>query len=626
MAPLLDRLKQRKLGQWGLAYLAGAWLLLQILSLLADPFAWPDGVLRAATILLAIGFFAALVLAWYHGERGAQRVSSIELLMLAGILVIAGVGVAWVDGGVVPARTGSAAQPPTPAAVEDGSIAVLPFANLSADPDNEYFSDGITDEILMTLANVGDLRVISRTSVMQYKRTTKPIRQIAGELGVAHILEGSVQRAGDQVRITAQLIDARTDKHLWADRYDRPLEDLFAVQSEIARQIAAALQAELSPAESARVERRPTASSTAYQYVLKGREYHDRIRRSDNEIAIRLFRRALEHDPGYADAHAGLAAAFRFQYLFSYERSWLDSAVVAARRAISLDGAFAQGHYELGWALNWRGDRDGALEAHRRVVELNPNLSDGLANVYHYDFGRLDEAARWWRPALRRSPTVATGHMLAGRTYMALGMLGPARAYLEKAIELQPDHVWSYHHLQAVLLLEGRRAEARAQVGRMLRAAGGNPLHALYGGHMAAAVGDLAAARHYYERAVRGSGGYDLESRLALAWVLQQAGEVDRARELTREAARLLETRWEGREKRPEAYFDDAKVSLLQGDREGALRQVEAAVRGGWRLYRDIATDPMLKALHGDPRFERLMDEVEADVAVMRTRVEREGW
>lgn len=153
------------------------------------------------------------------------------------------------------------------------------------------------------------------------------------------------------MRITAQLIDARTGEHLWANRYDRPLEDLFAVQSEIARQIAAALQAELSPAARARVERRPTASLTAYQYVLKGREYHDRIRRSDNEIAISLFRRALEHDRGYADAHAGLAAAFRFQYLFSYERSWLDSAVVAAQRAISLHGAFAQGHYRLGAQL-----------------------------------------------------------------------------------------------------------------------------------------------------------------------------------------------------------------------------------------------------------------------------------
>jgi hypothetical protein len=161
MPSLLERLKQRKLVQWALAYLGGAWVLLQVLHLLGETFAWPRFVPQAAAVLLAVGFLAALVLAWYHGEKGAQRVSGPELLLLAALLVLAGVGVAWVGRDTGPDAATAAPLPSPPTVAEHRSVAVLPFANLSADPDNEYFSDGITDEILTTLVNVGDLRVIA---------------------------------------------------------------------------------------------------------------------------------------------------------------------------------------------------------------------------------------------------------------------------------------------------------------------------------------------------------------------------------------------------------------------------------------------------------------------------------
>jgi TolB-like protein/Flp pilus assembly protein TadD len=632
MTSLVDRLKERKLVQWALAYLAGAWLLLQVLDVLGQNFDWPRAFFRAATVVLAIGFFAALVLAWYHGEKGRQRASGPELLMLAVLFLLAGVAVTWVsrDAGPAEASPVGTAEPFSTAPATEAerhSVAVLPFANLSESRENEYFSDGITDEILTTLANVRDLRVISRTSVMQYKGTAKPLRQIASELGVAHVLEGSVQRAGERVRINVQLIDAATDAHLWAQRYDRPLENIFAVQSEIAQQIARALQARLSAGERARIERRRTDNLEAYDYFLEGREF---VRRGTPHAdpALFLLRKARALDPGYPDVYASLSEVFAFRFIITGDRAVLDSAVVTARRATQLDPQLAYGHVRLGIALNLQGDRDGALQANRRAVQLNPNASDGLANLYQYDFGRLDEAARWWTSARRNDPTNSVLNWLAARNYLHLGMPERARSLLEKAIEFNPAFPWSYSSLIPTFLLEGRTEEAGAEVLRMLTATGEGPEALVWAGRTMASLGDFRAARGYLERAPI-AGGAQREAALGtltLAWILQRSGEADRARTLVREAAGQLEQWWGSPPTRPEGLVDLARVRVLEGNREDALRQMEAAVRHGWRLIYEWPMDPILDSLRGDPRFDRLMAEVMADVARQRARVEREGW
>ncbi|CAN5900116.1 hypothetical protein BH23GEM7_BH23GEM7_32790 [soil metagenome] len=630
MTPLVDRLKERKLVQWALAYLAGAWVLLQVFAELRDTFAWPPIIVRAITVLLAVGFLAALVLAWYHGEKGRQRVSGPELLMLSGILMLAGVGVAWVgrDAGATPSGTVQArgtALPASAAEADRRSVAVLPFDNLSRDPDNEYFSDGITDEILTTLANVSDLRVISRTSVMQYKGSNKPLRQIASELGVAHILEGSVQRAENQVRINAQLIDARTDVHLWAQRFDRPLQDIFAVQSEIAQQIAQALQAELSPAEQRRIERAPTTNLTAYDYVLRGQEFDRRGTPHDADAAISLLRRARQLDPNYPEAHAALASAFGAYVKFNSSAMWSDSALTAAQRAIELDPELAAGYAELGWLLEARGDAQGALKAHLRAVQLNPNHSGGLANLYHYSFGRLDEAARWWGPALKADPTNGWHQWLAGRTYLELGTPARARPHLAKSLELNPEFWWPAYNLGIASLLEDRPEEARAQIQRILATPHPVPIKFYHAGNLATALGDSAAARRYHEQGAALPSAWPSGS-LALAWILKQSGETGRVRELLQNAAREIEANRRAQPNKSEHDMDLVRLRVLQGNREDALRVMETAVQKGWRFVYDWPYDPILNSLRGDPRYDRLMAEVEADIARMRARVEREGW
>ena len=223
------------------------------------------------------------------------------------------------------------------------SIAVLPFDNLSPDPENEYFSYGITEDIITQLSKIPDLSVTSRTSAMRYQDSEKSIREIAQELQVASILEGSVRRVGNQVRITAQLIDSKTDEHLWAETYDREIEDIFAIQSDVAEQIASSLKVELSPADRERIERKPTENLTAYDYYLQGRDHYYSYNREANEQAIEFFNEALDVDPDYARAHGGLADAYAQRWLwYGFGEEWLDSAIEESNQAVALDPDLAE--------------------------------------------------------------------------------------------------------------------------------------------------------------------------------------------------------------------------------------------------------------------------------------------
>src|SRR4029077_6833060 len=244
---------------------------------------------------------------------------------------------------VAPAGTGLSA----PAQIPQKSIAVLPFENLSRDPDNAFFTDGIHDEILTDLARIADLKVISRTSVMQYKSRVKPnLRQIAKELGVAHVVEGSVQRAANRVRLNAQLIDARNDTHVWAQTYDRELTDIFAVESDIASSIADTLQAKLTGSERQAIASKPTENPEAYQLYLRGRFFWNKRTAPDLRKAIALFEEAVAKDPHYAQAYAAIAQSWLLlpAYEDSAPKDCFPQAQAAAEKALALDQSLSDAH------------------------------------------------------------------------------------------------------------------------------------------------------------------------------------------------------------------------------------------------------------------------------------------
>jgi TolB-like protein len=295
-------------------------------------------------------------------------------------------------------------------AMAEKSIAVLPFENLSHDPDNAYLAEGIQEEILTRLAKIADLKVISRTSTQQFQTRPANLSEIAKQLGVANILEGSVQRSADQVRVNVQLIKAATEAHLWADTFDRKLTDIFAVESDIARTIADTLQAKLTGAEKEMIAAQPTSDLTAYELYLKGRSVWGKRSGDNIPKAIAFYEQAIEHDPNYALAYAGLADAYAIlpAYTATPQRDATPKAKAAALKAVQLDDKLAEAHTALALLL-CIGDFDiaGSISEFQRAIAINPNY----ATAHHWygngpliALGRFDDAIVEGKRAIELDP------------------------------------------------------------------------------------------------------------------------------------------------------------------------------------------------------------------------------
>ena len=299
-----DRLRRRRVAQWGLAYAAGAWAVLQVFGFAADSFGWPAATKQLALLGLAFGVPLAMVLAWYHGERGGQHVTGAEVAVITLLLLLGGGFMSW--WGRLAESPGLRTDPRSPAAGPRGdkAIAVLPFVNMSPDPDQEYFSDGMSEQVLDRLSQVRNLRVIARASSFAFKGQPLDVPAIAHRLGVAYMLDGSVRRSGNRVRVTAQLIDAANGTQLWSKTYERELTDIFAIQDEIAAMVVRQLEATLVVDGTAPGV---TTSLDAYNLYLQGRYLHDRHGRDDMMRAVDAYQQAVALDPGYAAAWAALA-------------------------------------------------------------------------------------------------------------------------------------------------------------------------------------------------------------------------------------------------------------------------------------------------------------------------------
>ena len=424
----VTRLKERKLVQWAVAYVAFAFALLQGVDIVAQRFAWPDQVEKLLIVALAIGFFVALVLAWYHGERGAQRVSGTELLILALLLAIGG-GLLWrfvrmPSTTTAAATTASGTSSQATIAIPAKSIAVLPLNNESEDKDQEYFSDGLSEDLINALSQFAGLKVISRNSSFQFRDSRDDSRTIGEKLGVAHLLEGSVRHAGDMVRISAELVNAVDGSTLWSQRYDRPYKDLFALQDDITQAVAGELKAKLletAGAAIAQSERPPSEDLAAWNAYSRGRFYALLVDPEDSRKAIDSYQQAVALDPHYASAFAGLASNWaRLGATFlsgNEQRQAFSEARAAADQALQLDPNLARAHFSRGLLLQWADfDWAGAQAEYRRAVELAPNDSLSTFGMGHVSgvLGHPQQAIASIRQSIAIDPrNAASGYWLA---------------------------------------------------------------------------------------------------------------------------------------------------------------------------------------------------------------------
>jgi serine/threonine-protein kinase len=478
MTGLPERLKQRKIVQWTLAYAAFAFALLQGLDIVAQQFGWPDGVRRGITIALAIGFFVALVLAWYHGERGAQRVSGTELLILALLLVIGG-GLLWrvsqsshgTRGVAVDA--GTATAPGVPAAansapVDEKSIAVLPLANTGGDPANEYFSDGLSEELISVLAKIPDLKTIGRSSSFHFKNSTDDSRTIGERLGVMNLLEGSVRKQGDRVRVVVDLIKAADGHELWSETYDRELKDIFAIQSEIATAVVEQLKLKLLGAQPRSDAAPANVNLAAYNALLQGQYFLARFTEADQRRALAYFEEAVRADPKYPLAHALLSRTWRtLGAAFVLSTEDIEQAYAhardSARTALVLDPNLSEAHNALGWVhVTPDFDLPAAETEFRSAAALAPRDARPVQALAYLlaALGRLDEADALNHQAIALDPFYVSSFLALARDQMARNQLDAAEATLRKTLELQSDTSHVYAYLTIIDLQRGDAAAA----------------------------------------------------------------------------------------------------------------------------------------------------------------------
>ena len=460
------KLRRRKVVQWGVAYAAGAWGLLQVLQFLAEAFEWPSQTLRLATIALAIGFPIALTLAWYHGDRGHQKPVRSELAIIVLLLLLGGAGL-WLyqrssEHAATSAVTQATPNVPAPATTSrtTASVAVLPFANLSADPANEYLADGIAETMITMLAQVPQLLVIGKNSSFSYKGKDLDSRTIGQQLGVGALLEGSVQRAGERLRVAVQLVSTGDGRHLWAETYDRPVADVFAVQDEIARRVTEALSVALAGKTGPGAI--GTTNVAAYDAYLRGIQSVGRGDNKSLEEGVVLFEKAVAADPYFARAWVELSRAYLSSGNYSgggvtvgrmHPERAKELSERAARRAVEVGPELGAAHAVLGDILWREAENDAAAVEFARAVALSPDdpLVISLNARFVTDRGEAKEGAKLFEPLLLREPRDAG----IRRSYaIVLDGAGDIRGELEQykeAMRLEPEGVKSYLLAGAVI-------------------------------------------------------------------------------------------------------------------------------------------------------------------------------
>jgi TolB-like protein/Tfp pilus assembly protein PilF len=575
-----SELKRRNVYKIAVAYAVVAWLLIQVATQVFPFFEIPNWVVRLVVLLIAIGFPIALVLAWAFEltPEGIKREEDVDpaartqsggraWIYVVVLCAAISIGLFFLGRYTAPSTASRSGLPAK-------SIAVLPFENLSRDPDNAYFTEGVQEEILTRLAKVADLRVIARTSTQRYKSAPENLSQIAKELGVAHILEGSVQKAAEEVRVSVQLINASTQAHLWAETYDRKLTDIFAVESEIAKTIADTLQVRLSDPEQHAITARPTKNTEAYQLYLRGRYFWNKRTGADLKKAIDYFDQAIGKDPNYALAYAGVADAYGLLSGFgaASPKDSLPQAKAAAQKALELDNTLGEAHASLAQAL------------------------------FAYDFN-FAEANREFRRAIELCPNYATAHQWYGQSGLApLGQFEDAIAEMKRALELDPLSVIINADLGSVLC-SARRYDAAIEQLRKTVEMDPRFYYAHWNLGVALEVKGLVdQAAVEYEEAIALDD--DPLSSGLLAHLYAKIGQKDKALQIQERLREVSKQRYV-------SPYIFAMIHLGLGEKDQAIDFLEKTYqdRDGYNIAY-IKVDPFFDPLRGDPRFEAFVQKI----------------
>lgn len=662
LVEFIEELQRRRVIRVGLVYLVSAWLIIQVAESMFPALLLPDWSVTLVVVLVVFGFPVALILAWaYQLERDQvdptatsvhyvvdehRKLDFVIIAALAAVVVILAFELYFRGEADEPGLTAGPQQPvavePSAPATDRPSIAVLPFINLSDDPQNEYFADGLAEEILNLLVRIREIDVASRTSSFFFKGKDVDIKAVAQRLGVGSVMEGSVRRQGDRIRVTAQLIEAESGFHIWSETYDRKMEDIFEIQDDIARKVVNALELVISSDSRELLNRAPTESLEAYQYLLQGRNYL-RGEHSDTrlESAQKLFESAIEIDRDFAEAYAGLCDTFLARYERSRSTEFFELAERACHRGLTLDSAASDVHAALGNLYRFSGQHDKAeieyqqaiasnsmdIESYigladtyvqedrldeaeslyQKVIELQPGNWRGYQEKgrFLYYAGRVPESIGLFARAVNLAPDVASGYLNLGSSYYLLGDFESAAIAWRKSLELEPS-TSAYMNVGSSYFFLRQFDEAAAMYKKASELSPKDfEVWGSLGDAYRYADGSRALSDEAYRNAIElGEGLLDINQSDALvvaplAQYYAHIGEADRAEELIARAEEL-----EPQNMYVQYFAAVTKTSL--NDTDGALSSIEKAVDLGYPVDL-ISLDAGLASIAGEDRFQSLL-------------------
>jgi TolB-like protein/Tfp pilus assembly protein PilF len=591
-------LKRRNVYRAAVAYGVVAWFLTQLTPQVFPFFAIPNAAIRLAVVALALGFPIAMLLAWIYEltPEGIVRADEIRPEQARSIQRSAGRLLDFIIIGVLLLAIAlllyerAQSQPSTGESITEKSIAVLPFENLSRDPDNAFFADGIQDDVLTSLGKISELKVISRTSVMQYRgaNVLRNLREIARALGVENVLQGTVRRLGNPVLVNVQLIDARKDRQIWAERYDRTLADALTLQGAVATEIASALRATLSSEEKARLEIKPTLNAEAYVLYLKARELEGRVSSTAEDFiaAEQLYGKAIALDPGFALAHARASITNTGLYLQSNEQARKAKARAEAEEAVRLSPTLAEAHLALGLLLYYvEKDYEAALKAFATAKKTSPNNAEIVrfsGGIFRRQ-GRWRDALTYFQRAQDLDPRYP--HDEVAVTYVALRDWSAAASAYRRLLQVAPEGEVLNAYCQISLAnIEFAHTGSLAGAQEVIRKI---PAAAQSEERIVVAIWEFSMLERHFAAAEKlladvpsetawASTDYPKSYYQACTALLR--GDQELARKLFEQARTFLETEVRAHPEEPRRHASLGLIKAYIGDKEGSLREARRAV------------------------------------------------
>jgi serine/threonine-protein kinase len=587
-ASFFAELRRRNVYKVAVAYAIVGWLLIQVATQVFPFFEIPNWAVRLVVLAIVIGFPVALVIAWAFEltPEGLKRTEDVDLAAAAQrprhrawifVVIIAGamslglffLGRITAPGKQTPRQNEAATAV---SATSQKSIAVLPFVNMSADKNDEYLSDGVSEELITALSKITGLQVKARTSSFAFKGKNEDIQKIGELLHVSHLLEGSVAKAGNKLRITAQLIQASDGNHEWSDTYDREMQDIFAVRSEVAQQVAATLKVRLLGEEKKQIDKKPTENLEAYNLYRQGRYYADKLSEEGMAKARPFFEQAIEKDPRFALAYAGLAD----NYVIAADaiippREAFSKAKEAALKAIEIDDSLAEAHASLGFVhYHYDWDWAAAEKEFKRALELSQQSAQSYTLYTHFlaGMGRYEEASKYGARALELDPLSVSNYWFLGWGAIYAGRYDEAVSRFSKAAELDPNNPWTRWFLGRTYLFKGMPQRGIEEMETALRLQPDDPLGLGFVGYAYAVTGRRPDALKILQK-LDALGKHRFVSTISRVYVYAGLGDKDKAFEWLEKA------------------YQERSDSLA------------------W-----FHNDPESKSLHDDPRFAPLMRKI----------------